>query len=594
MALDLCCVWEKMAASEVEFDLEKVDMLEQTEDPVERVFDSKYAARKILEAHPDASTSSYLLYRRGLNHIATEELAEGERLLVAALSTTTTPSPSPDHQDDPQDHHADHDDENTTTIPPPQDLGPLPSLDAHNSLAVLWANRGEPQRAEHHIHQALVIYKSTPKPPPHIVPPPFQTQEVDQKERVKALETLHTTSLFVMAQIASAQGRAEESAQCCHATLERQLDEDHGHLPPAPFEWADNATKLASYYATRNAFGTASALINAAWIVLHASPSSTHPDALEQRSFAVADLNMAAASLIVDLLLAWAGGQPGEYTPQTSSFSSLFSAAAGYDDSHDIPPSPLHSLSLNPAPDFAAAKPSFLQGMKAVKACLDTYVLDGFVSKHVEASLLMGALYANLARFAPDPSVQTKLIKRKINLLHPLMTSLSYAHFYSAWLRLSFQIGSSYAQIFDTKAASGTHTPARLNQVAVKAIASLSVYLTVAHGSTPAGEHDEEDAPSEDVPFNPASVKVPDEALGDYVMARHLRGKLYTRLSADTVSATVENLDQAEQDYQAIDALLTARKDSISPEDIDPQIGAMTSEMLTLIPLLKNKASQAR
>ncbi|KNC53735.1 uncharacterized protein AMSG_09448 [Thecamonas trahens ATCC 50062] len=545
-----------------------VDALEAAEDPVERCFDSKYAARSHLEAALAASGDSaadrvgdgghdgggeavsdakgrgaieweaYLGYRLGLNYLATEERSEGEQKLLQALENGLT------------------------------DISPLAALDAHNSLAVLYANRSEVEASEEHLTAAIELYQQMARPPPSVIP--GVTDDDDGSAASRFLEHLHTTSLFVLAQVAAAAGRVDESAQCCRVTLERQIAAvGDGGLPGEPWAWVANATKLAGYYATRGGFATARALLDSADIMCKRTEAAG--PGTEAGIEARGDIYIAAASLVGDLLAAWASSTDGEYQT-VDLFPQL--AASGEDASV------LSGLDLTPVAGFKAAQPAFLIGLRAVEAALSTFVLDGYVSKHVEALIHKGRLY--------------ELLKRKVNALDPVMKELNYAHFYAAWLQLSYEVASALVGIYDAKAAAvrdgrAVHTTQRLNEVAVKAIASLTLYIAVAHGATPGSAESREPGA-----LDAASLKVDNEALGNYVTARHMRGRLYTALRAASDAATVENLDAAEADYRAIKDVLELRGDEVDSEVVDPQLLGMTEEMLELIPQLKAAAADGQ
>ncbi|RXG72899.1 Protein KBP-like protein [Armadillidium vulgare] len=129
------------------------------------------------------------------------------------------------------------------------------------------------------------------------------------KQGFEVLESLHTLTLYYLAQVMGKLGDHIASAKLCLTTLHRQLSSGEYHTS----SWAVNAATLAKFYQDNNKFGVARRLLAAAWTLLddyHAensvedSKSSEHlgEDSNEKLLEAKAEVNRRFGMYCVSLM----------------------------------------------------------------------------------------------------------------------------------------------------------------------------------------------------------------------------------------------------------------------------------------------------
>lgn len=139
-------------------------------------------------------------------------------------------------------------------------------IDALNHLGILWAGRGESERALGLLDEAKALYGTLTEQRKAGAAAASVLREADQ------LENLHTLTNFYLAQACGNLGRRDESAAYCHTTMIRQLarrgEAVQGEHAFEPHEWARNAAQIAAYYAGCARFDWAEHCLRAAGTVL--------------------------------------------------------------------------------------------------------------------------------------------------------------------------------------------------------------------------------------------------------------------------------------------------------------------------------------
>lgn len=264
------------------FQHQRAHDLTAQEDPEEEPYRSKYAARVLLEqvrvelsaeldrleaagiaAAPAAATPSSestintaaaaastcaalgaVELLLGNNHATTEELSAGEALLLRATEHLRRA---------------------------PLEAVACELVDAHNSLGILWSQRGEHAKSQLYIQLAIDTYAdatATATAPsaassaasslsalaissPSLSPSPSAAgpRITDPARRAK-LESLHTHSLFYMAQACQHLGQVQRAVRLCEQTLDRQLRA--GAFDPS--DGAKNCIFLSTYYLAKRNF----------------------------------------------------------------------------------------------------------------------------------------------------------------------------------------------------------------------------------------------------------------------------------------------------------------------------------------------------
>lgn len=89
--------------------------------------------------------------------------------------------------------------------------------------------------------------------------------------------------------------------------------------------------------------------------------------------------------------------------------------------------------------------------MDEINSAKSYYVLDGFVTDHVELCQDTSQLYLKLVFFESNIDRKCKMQKRRIDLLSPLCKEISEEHYLYLVRQLLFELGECYSTLMDLK-----------------------------------------------------------------------------------------------------------------------------------------------
>ena len=89
--------------------------------------------------------------------------------------------------------------------------------------------------------------------------------------------------------------------------------------------------------------------------------------------------------------------------------------------------------------------------MNKINSAKSYYVLDGFVTDHVELCQDTSQLYAKLVFFESNIDRKCKMCKRRIDLLSSLCKEISEEHYLYLIRQLLFELGECYSILLDLK-----------------------------------------------------------------------------------------------------------------------------------------------
>jgi hypothetical protein len=101
--------------------------------------------------------------------------------------------------------------------------------------------------------------------------------------------------------------------------------------------------------------------------------------------------------------------------------------------------------------DYDQARQVFLFAMDKMNAAKSYYILDGFVTDHVELCQDTSQLYAKLVFFESNIDRKCKMHKRRIDLLSSLCKEISEEHYLHIMRQLLFELGECYSMLLDLK-----------------------------------------------------------------------------------------------------------------------------------------------
>ncbi|MEW5303813.1 MAG: hypothetical protein WDW36_006468 [Sanguina aurantia] len=107
------------------------------------------------------------------------------------------------------------------------------------------------------------------------------------------------------------------------------------------------------------------------------------------------------------------------------------------------------------ATDFASARELFNPAMAHFKKALEYYLLDGWVTEHIETLMDQSNLYRCLAAFEPDVHRRCVMHKARANILAPLHKQLNPQYYLGTSRSVDLELGNIYREILDLKDGAG-------------------------------------------------------------------------------------------------------------------------------------------
>ncbi|XP_078481212.1 KIF-binding protein-like [Ciona intestinalis] len=444
-----------------------IELNEANDDSVKNPFQSKYDARKILkEIREDLrkmreENESDVTLRAmeawvdcliGVNFINTEETSTGQEALNRVIQLCETYEKHPMF---------------VSTL-----------IVSNNELGVLWSNREEGiQRAYEHLTRAEQFYTEykrdvddTPMTGRELL-----TSEATDAERITSFEALHTNTLYYLAQAHRTLGNPDLSATYCMKTLHRQL----GSKSFIRVDWVVNCACLSQYYITKNMFAEAKHCLACADFVLDETTEEEDNRLVEKR----ADVSRCWVKYCLCLLeeskakLANSIGDMDTTRQQnadTSTTEGLKHESRFPLEVTLIEEKCPHDYCVN----FNQAKKVFQFGKDRATESLKHFVLDGFVTDHIELNQDMSRLYQHVSFFEPNYDVRCKMYKRRLDMLIKIVGEINPQYYLAVTRQLQFEIGETYSDMMDMKVAILTSSGQPPNQHSVKKI-NLLCYSSI-------------------------------------------------------------------------------------------------------------------
>ncbi|XP_076811173.1 KIF-binding protein-like [Clavelina lepadiformis] len=415
------------------------ELSEVTDDPESEPFLSKYKARQLLEGirkkirerHERNVGHDLMLckeaaveYQLGVNHIQTEEISAGQEKLVRVLNLC-------------------HDDIKLESRAVSIVVASL------NELGILWSNReGGIMKAQEYLNKAESLYheyKNKYDEAPFNIDEHFSMTPTEEYVRQQGFENLHTLTLFYLAQVYKSLEKSDLSASYCVKTLQRQLE----FKTYKPLEWAVHCACLSQYYIQRNMFRQAKHCISCATAVLLEDSSVEEENEKEEQ--VKADVARCWVKYCLNLL----DTSKDRISPESES------PLAEDQDFKDFDRFSLEVTNIeeNTPHDFCTsydqARKVFLLGKEHATQALNFFVLDGFVTDHVEIHQDISRLYQYLAFFESNVEMRCRMYKRRIDLLTPILNELNKQFYLLICRQLQFELAETYSEMMDMKIALG-------------------------------------------------------------------------------------------------------------------------------------------
>eukprot|EP00899_Mesostigma_viride_P017944 jgi/Mesvir1/26150/Mv06856-RA.2 len=345
--------------------------------------------------------------------------------------------------------------------------------DSFNMLAIVWSGRADEDKSLGYLRKAEALYMegkgrtdltealslvgTTPPDgtPPCSVGARRKPGQVLDSGAVPPLERLFTTTAFYLAQVLGTKGDAAGSAGYCSLTLRRQLEAGDYR----PNDWVENATQLAGYYAgVADDFGAAEHCLQAAEYVARVLNAGQGLDNKAGNEDGDGDAGpggkesvTVGEDVVANMHIGWAavhlqrlklsgeavtsgqgGGRPKERGPPLPADGAA--ALRPCFPSLDVsPPAPKGDVGQCLVRTFRDALTVFKAARARLNSALSHYVLDGFVTEHVNCLSYMSSALKCLAAFEHDPVRRARIHKRRTRGLEEVAAVINPRAFEVGW-----------------------------------------------------------------------------------------------------------------------------------------------------------------
>ncbi|ELU13558.1 hypothetical protein CAPTEDRAFT_229238 [Capitella teleta] len=345
---------------------------------------------------------------------------------------------------------------------------------AYNELGILWTGRRQPDKAKDFLLQAKQIYWEYKKEvdcSPHSFKELTEILNNEQSEdervqkRLAEFENAYTHTLYFLAQVYVQLGEADTGAFYCHETLRRQLDS----MKYDPFDWAMNAATLSQYFMTNEDFVLARHCLTSAECIL--KEYGEKPENLQ-----VAPLSTESNDELVDrekLPKAWADLYRCyvKYSLALMDYSrnrlyqemeSPNENSASKEEEDEQKRKSFFNLELTVYEEkitdqhllvFADARKVFLIAQQWINSAEQFYTLDGHCTDHVELVQDHSKLYKLLAFFELNFGRQSKMQKRRVDMLKKILDEISPQFYMMIYRQVQFELAETYSEMLNNKMA---------------------------------------------------------------------------------------------------------------------------------------------
>lgn len=437
-------------------ELERVESLMVTQADPKRPYDFKYKAREVLEqlktsphltpdSHPKSIPALAIIeYLLGGNHFETEEITQGEIHYRRSLDLFLSLTPS----------------------------GYISYLntiqDLLNSLGIITANRGENDsglelfRKSEELYQLISQRKDVGTDFTSNFSDFMRNRDsefgfiIDGGVNSRKAEQSYTLTMFYLAQCYAKTGEKEVAARYCGETMKRQLLSGD-YLAK---DWAINTVNLADYYVENQYFNQGYYTLQCGFKVV--------PEGKKRKLKAT--LHMQTGRCLSSLL-----AYSVEVSTQQTSASPNINTQILLFDSLDVP-WPTFTLSDS----FDTAKELFKQAFAHLKTALEFFVIDGYVTEHIEIKRDMSSLYKHLCVFEPAVGKVLAMLERRLELLEAFTRDINKQAYARLWQQLMNEVSSIYLEIYecrtakaDKKLRKGSASPDLYTEINLPALTSI-------------------------------------------------------------------------------------------------------------------------
>mmetsp|Transcript_28882 Transcript_28882/g.51478 ORF Transcript_28882/g.51478 Transcript_28882/m.51478 type:complete len:551 (-) Transcript_28882:130-1782(-) len=439
-------VLEVFLRTEFQRQLERVEQLMGEDADPAKPYEYKYQARALIEelsansllsqdSDISKAAQAFLEYLLGLNYFETEEITRSGIHYSKAFDLITQVSPQMQYK-------------HLTTI---QDL--------LNALGIHKCNQEEVEAGLKFFDQAVKLYdlaksaglkNSTSSFFDFLIcrEPKFNFV-IDGGLNGRKVEQNYTLTLFYLAQAYSKLGKKDEAAWYCVLTMSRQIASGDYQVK----DWSVNAINMAEYYAEQKLFSQAHYMLAAAISIV--------PEGKKMKLRKTLQMQMGRCLLsVMEFAVTSARdgvSEPPEVREQKITFPSL----------------PVKWVEISLPADVEDAKELFRKANICFKEAMDFFVIDGYVTEHVEMKRDLCRLYKFLSVFEPDKKRLLAMTNRRLELIEGYTEELNSSAYPQLWQHLKTDVASTYVDLYEIKSNTGRTTQKAYDQANVCALKSI-------------------------------------------------------------------------------------------------------------------------
>ncbi|KAM8876616.1 KIF-binding protein [Synchiropus picturatus] len=520
-------------------------------------------------------------YHLGVNHVDTQELTAGQKRLMNCMELLGKLRVSSD---------------NVSMF-----------IHVKNKLGILFAGCGELEDAQKYLETAETIYQKYMKEdgsPPADMAEYFASEEnkLTHQDRTKKFELAYTHTMYYLAQVLTNLGQKERAAAYCHATLQRQLQLNQFN----PMEWALNAATLSQYYISKGRYMEGRHCLSAATVISGLAgevPSEAAAQESEMENEIREELRRKRAEIArcwikycLNLLqdakeaiqddigefdserqdeLKRARKLKEEEEEKERKSAQLF----GSEDTFDQITSQEEKVPCSYPLDFTEARAVFLTGQSHITQAKEYFLMDGFVTDHIEILQDHSALFRALAFFEEDLERRCKMHKRRVDMLEPVCNELNSQYYLMIRRQLMFELAETYNEMMDLKLTLANrqadtqsldnHVIKKCNQLCAASAKYFQMFLDSLR--SPEGKFPE---------------RLEQEVLRPALVARFRVARLYSRLISSIPSEQLENLSKSLENYKFLVQYCEDQPDAAKEVETELEL---SREMVGLLPLKINR-----
>ena len=405
--------------------LEKVDRLMGMQADPSKPYEHKYTARELLQSllssdriqqgDPISRSAEALIeYILGVNHFETEEITESDKHYQKCLTLLLS-------------------------LPVSDQARYLNTFqDVLNALGILRCNRGENNIGLEYFYKSQALYEAMKTLPANKFSHTFKDFLIGKDDfrfiiqggvNFRKAEQNYTLTLFYMAQAFSKIGEKHKSASYCAETLKRQMISGDYDMK----DWAVNSINMAEYYIENNYIAQGVYILKCGLSIITG-----------KRRKLRSTLNMQIGRAYRSLLeLAINIHKQNTTAPEQLNEKLLI-----------LPMLNTEWVEVSLPSEIEAAKEIFKLSNNHFKTALEYFVIDGYVTEHIEMKKDISGLYKSLCYFETSDIRVLAMLNRRLELIESFTKEINKQSYSTLWQHLMNEVASIYLDIYELKVSS--------------------------------------------------------------------------------------------------------------------------------------------